>query len=70
MINSPNTVKAKTFWVWSEKAAQKNPSHSKAGEPIWYHRMYEAPAKWLEDGLIIDSSEFKKTGQADLFEYL
>lgn len=63
-------VKAQTYWVWSEKAAKKNPHYSKAGEPVWPHYLYEAPEKWLEDGIIIDSSEFKKTGQADLFEYL
>lgn len=59
------TAKAQTFWVWSEKAEKENPQRSKAGVPIWPHYMYEAPAKWLQDGIIIDSSEFERSGQVE-----
>lgn len=65
MINSPNTVKAQTHWVWTAKAEKENPQRSKAGVPIWPHYMYEAPGKWLEDGIIIDSSEFQRSGQLE-----
>ena len=63
-------VKAQSFWVWSEKAEKENPQRSKAGVPIWPHYMYEAPGKWLEDGIIIDSSEFQHSGQVDLFDLI
>lgn len=63
-------VKAKTHWTWTEKAEAENPQRSKAGDTIWPHYMYEAPADWLDKGLIIDSSEFQHSGQADIFEYL
>lgn len=64
------TVKAKTHWVWTIEAEKRNPNHSKAGEPIWYHHKIEAPKEWFDDGLIIDSTEFIKEGQTDLFEFL
>ncbi|OMF54694.1 hypothetical protein BK138_16180 [Paenibacillus rhizosphaerae] len=64
------TVKAQTHFVWTEKAEKENPQRSKAGVPIWPHYMYEAPVKWLEDGIIIDSSEFQRSGQLDLFDIL
>ncbi|MBP1907098.1 rhamnogalacturonyl hydrolase YesR [Paenibacillus turicensis] len=64
------TVKAKSYWVWTEKAEQLNPNHSRAGEAIWYHHKTEAPKAWLDEGLIIDSSKFVKEGQTDIFDFL
>lgn len=64
------TVKATTHWVWTEKAEKLNPARSRAGEKIWSGREYDAPKYMLDDGLIIDSSEFIKEGQTDLFEFL
>lgn len=63
-------VTANTFFCWTDKAEKENPQRSKAGDPIWPHYKHSAPAKWLEDGLIIDASEFKREGQVDLFECL
>lgn len=64
------TVKAKSYWVWTDKAEELNPNHSKAGDPIWYQHKYKAPVKWLEDGLIIDNTEYIREGQASIFDYL
>lgn len=64
------TVKAQSYWVWTDKAQELNPNHSRAGEVIWYQHKTEAPRKWLEDGLIVDSTEFIKEGQTDLFDFL
>ncbi|WP_433943479.1 hypothetical protein [Paenibacillus sp. SN-8-1] len=61
---------AKTYWVWTAKAEKENPQRSKEGDPIWPHYQHKAPAEWLERGLIIDSTEFERSGQADLFEFL
>ncbi|MEK5058630.1 hypothetical protein BK126_03045 [Paenibacillus sp. FSL H7-0326] len=65
-----NTVKAKTYWTWTKLAEAKNPTRSIAGKEIWPHYRTEAPAKWLEDGLIQDASEVEKDGQVDLFDIL
>jgi|GEM_PF-2143115 len=70
MTTANKKVKAQTYWVWTELAQEKNPKHTRAGDPIWPHYKYEAPADWLEQGLICDSSEVVKEGQADLFEYI
>lgn len=59
-------VKAKTHWVWTEKAAERY-GHI-PGSPIHRHYLHVAPVLMIEDGLIIDSSEF--VGQADLFSVL
>ncbi|MDH6670188.1 Fe-S cluster biosynthesis and repair protein YggX [Paenibacillus sp. LBL] len=69
---TPNTVTAQTHWVWTKKAEKSNlaPYRTKAGERVWEARSIEAPAKWLEDGLIQDASEFEKEGQVDLFDIL
>lgn len=67
---SSNTVKAKTYWTWTKLAEAKNPNWSKAGTEIWPHYKYDAPAKWLEDGLIQDASEVDREGQLDLFEII
>lgn len=67
---TPNTVTAHSHWVWTHTAEQQNPQRSKAGDPIWPHYLTEAPKKWLDDGLIMDSTEFVKDGQADIFEFL
>lgn len=61
---------AKTHWVWTKKAEKGNPTRSKAGERVWEHYTKEAPRKWLDDGLIIDSSEYVREGQTDLFDLL
>ncbi|MFE9279366.1 hypothetical protein ACQKLN_29840 [Paenibacillus glucanolyticus] len=64
------TVTAQTFWVWTAKAQEVNPKRSRAGEMVWPHYEKEAPARWLEDGLICDSTEVVKEGQTDLFDYI
>lgn len=71
MTRNNDRVTADTHWVWTEKAAAKNPHYSRAGEPIWPHYLHQAPAEWLEEGLIIDASakEVIKEGQIDLFDY-
>lgn len=68
---SGNTVRAQTYWVWTQKAANKNPRYSKVGEPVWPHYLQAAPAEWLELGLIADSTakEVMKEGQVDLFDF-
>lgn len=63
-------VTAKSFFVWTEKAEKENPQRSRAGVQIWDHYKHNAPAFMLHDGLIIDSSEFVKSGQADIFDYI
>ncbi|AYB47144.1 hypothetical protein [Paenibacillus lautus] len=67
---TPDTVTAKSFWVWTKKAQEQNPQFNRAGDPIWPHYKHEAPARWLEDGLICDSTEVVKEGQTDLFDYI
>lgn len=67
---SSNNVKAKSYWVWTKLAETKNPAHTRSGEPIWQDKLYEAPAKWLEDGLIQDASEVGNEGQLDLFDLI
>jgi hypothetical protein len=67
---TPNTVTADTHWVWTDKAQEKNPKYAKAGAPIWYHQQKNAPKFMLDQGLICDSTEFVKEGQADIFEYI
>lgn len=64
------TVKARTKWVWTEKAEAKNPNHSRAGDPIWPHYQQEAPKEWLDDGLIQDQEDVIKEGQATIFDYI
>lgn len=65
-----DTVTAQSHWVWSEKAEEANPKRSRAGEMVWPQYSKEAPKKWLEDGLIIDSSEYVKEGQMEIFDFL
>lgn len=64
------TVTANGYWVWTKNAEKKNPDWSKAGEEIWYHYRKRAPKEWLDDGLIIDSTEYIREGQASIFDYL
>ncbi|MGM1048385.1 MAG: hypothetical protein ACQEXX_19910 [Bacillota bacterium] len=64
------TVTASTFWVWTQKSQDLEPKRHRAGERVWKHNQINAPAKWLEDELICDESEFVKEGQADIFEYM
>jgi len=64
------TVTAKTFWVWTDKAATKNPAYSRSGEPIWEDNRYEAPKQWLTDGLIQDAEDVDKEGQMSIFDIL
>lgn len=63
-------MKAKTHWVWTEKAEKANPSRSRAGEVIWPHYAIDAPDEWVDNGLIIDSSKFVKEGQIDLLDLM
>lgn len=64
------TASAKTHWVWTQKAEKENPQRSRAGEMIWPHYAKEAPLEWLQDGLIIDKSEYAEEGQVELFDLL
>ncbi|MNJ66735.1 hypothetical protein D3C77_628350 [compost metagenome] len=63
-------VSAETYWVWTEKAEKENPQRSRAGQMIWPHYSKEAPAAWLEQGLIVDKSEYVEEGQVELFDLL
>ncbi|MFD1179228.1 hypothetical protein ACFQ3W_23445 [Paenibacillus puldeungensis] len=63
-------VKAKSFWVWTQKSEDADPKHHKAGVRVWEHYAIEAPRRWLDDGLIIDKSDYQEEGQADLFDYV
>ena len=63
-------VKAKTFWVWTDKAEAKNPAYNRSGEPIWDDKRYEAPEQWLTDGLIQDAEDVDKEGQMSIFDIL
>jgi hypothetical protein len=65
-----NTVTAQTYWTWTRKAEEEDPKRHRAGERVWPHYEKEAPARWLEDGLICDSMESEKEGQTDLFDYI
>lgn len=67
---TPNTVKAQSYRVWTQKAEEADPKRHRAGERVWPHYLYEAPARWLEDGLICESTEVVKEGQTDLFDYI
>lgn len=62
-------VTAKTTWVWTDKAEQLNPNHSRSGDPIWHHFQKDAPKDWLDQGLIIDASDVVKEGQMSIFDY-
>lgn len=63
-------VKAQSYWVWTEKAEKTEPKRHRAGERVWDHFAHEAPKQWLDDGLIVDRSEYTAEGQADLFEFM
>lgn len=63
-------VKAQSYWVWTDKAEKADPKRHKAGVRIWEHFAIEAPKQWLDDGLIVDRSEYVAEGQADLFDLL
>lgn len=63
-------VSAKSVWVWTDLAQQKNPNHSRAGMPVWHHYQTVAPKKWLDDGLIIDAEDFVKEGQTTIFDFM
>ncbi|RRJ62419.1 hypothetical protein EHV15_05235 [Paenibacillus oralis] len=63
-------VTASSYWVWTEKAEKADPKRHRAGERVWEHYALEAPQKWLDEGLIVDRSEYTAEGQADLFEFM
>ncbi|OMF17223.1 hypothetical protein BK131_04460 [Paenibacillus amylolyticus] len=63
-------VKAKTHWVWTYRAAEKNPSRSTPGVPIWPHYLEDAPKSWVDEGLIMDSEDFIKEGQTTIFDFM
>lgn len=62
-------VTAKTTWVWTDLAEQKNPNHSRSGDPIWPHFQKDAPKEWLDHGLIMDASDIVREGQMSIFDY-
>ncbi|PWW37375.1 MULTISPECIES: hypothetical protein [Paenibacillus] len=66
---SEEKVTAKTYWVWTDQAAAKNPSRSVPGVPIWPHYLTDAPKTWLDEGLIIDAEDFVEEGQMSIFDY-
>lgn len=59
-------IKAKTHFVWTEKAALN--SDRTAGEPVGEPYKFEAPEEMVSNGYIIDSTDY--TGQTDLFSAL
>ncbi|MNB81435.1 hypothetical protein D3C75_282170 [compost metagenome] len=61
---------AQTYWVWTDKAETTDPKRHRAGEMVWSHYAKEAPQKWLDDGLIVDSSEYVREGQMEIFDLL
>ncbi|MNP85931.1 hypothetical protein D3C76_1858830 [compost metagenome] len=61
---------ARTHWVCTVKAQEADPKRHRAGERVWEHYAKEAPRKWLDDGLIIDSSEYVREGQMEIFDLL
>lgn len=61
---------AKSYWVWTQKAEKENPQRSRAGEMVWPHYAKEAPQKWIDEGLIVDRSEYSTEGQIDLMDIL
>ncbi|MDN4085948.1 hypothetical protein [Paenibacillus polymyxa] len=63
-------VTAATHWVWTAKAERHNGTRSVEGQAIWPHYLHEAPRKWLDEGLIQDSTEYVDPGQVDLFELI
>lgn len=70
MTPNNDTVTAQSVWVWTDKAQEENPQRSRAGDPIWHHYKHVAPAQWLKDGLICDSSDFVKEGQTTIFDFI
>lgn len=67
---TPEQAKAKSFWVWTDKAEKADPKRHRAGERVWEHYAQEAPQKWLDEGLIVDRSEYTAEGQADIFDFI
>ncbi|GAB6990873.1 hypothetical protein [Paenibacillus pini] len=63
-------VKAKTYWVWTDKAEAKNPARTRSGEQVWIQHLYEAPQWLLDEGLIQDAEEVDKEGQMSIFDYI
>lgn len=61
---------AKTYWVWTEKAETVDSKRHMAGDRVWEHYAKEAPQKWLDDGLIVDSSEYVREGQMEIFDII
>ena len=59
-------IKAKTHWVWTQKAADRY--GYVPGSPTHEEYLKEAPKQMHDDGFIIDSTEY--TGQTDLFSAL
>lgn len=59
-------IKAKTHFVWTEKAALNG--NRMPGEPVREPYKYEAPVEMLTSGYIVDSAEYE--GQTDLFSVL
>ncbi|MEK3851221.1 hypothetical protein MKX59_19465 [Paenibacillus sp. FSL R7-0340] len=70
MADNNDKVTATTHWVWTAKAEKTNASRSVEGEPIWPHYQQRAPKRWLDEGLIQDSTEFAGKGQMDLYELI
>ncbi|WMT42833.1 hypothetical protein RE628_11400 [Paenibacillus sp. D2_2] len=59
-----------TRWVWTQKAQEIEPKRHKAGEMVWPQYAKKAPKQWLEDGLIVDKTEYVKEGQTEIFDFM
>lgn len=51
-------VTAKTAWVWTAEAVEQNKYQKlEEGTHVWDNYKKEAPARWLEEGLIREATE-------------
>ncbi|PPQ49102.1 hypothetical protein C5G87_06925 [Paenibacillus peoriae] len=70
MADNNVLVKAKSYWVWTQKAEAKNPARTKAGDQIWMERLYEAPQWMIDEGLIQDAEDAPQEGQTNIFDFI
>lgn len=60
-------VDAKTYWVWTDKAAAADPNRV-AGSPLPRFYRKSAPRDWLLRRYIVDKTKY--VGQVDLYMVL
>lgn len=64
-------MKAKTHWVWTDKAERESRGRRQAGTRIDDMWQPEAPDFMSVDGLIVEEEEYDyDNGQVDLFELI